>query len=604
MKYPYILVIILTTTQLYGQQFTLFHDVFSGTNSSEVLKLKKVGNYLYYCALEDELNDALWVTDGTEKNKLLTREIFPVHGAGLTFLYDFDGLNYFSTDDGFTAKLYASDGTMAGTELISTNISGFSYATNFFHHNNKVYFIATADSLSLWQTDGTISGTQEIKNFCNSPNSDCFEQPLKTAFDLENGLFIFFVSTPLTGQEPWVTDGTTNGTTVLEIVAGSAESSYVPYMDGAVLNNKLYFPAYTDAVGQELFVTDGTIAGTQLLKNINTTTGNEYYNVHSRPNSFFSDGISKVYFFAENGLDGDELWITDGTNTGTQMLIATQPGITQRGDVPSYYFFNGKTYFQLSTTNEVGSYNLYASDGTPSGTNVVKVFNSFMEVFGKNKFVFNNKLYFVCNVNFNQEFWFTDGSSEGTQILKEINQGNASGIPFHNYNIYPVINNAFYFTADNGIDEGLWMSNGTTDGTLAVTLPNSIVSGDANNEYLIELNNYLYFVANYNESGNELWRYEPMAINTQETLPDFKTFSVYPNPVSENLFIDCTSLYPEAFELLIFDQMGNIICTNKYNPHHSNYMLTLSAGNLAQGVYYLQIESTDSVFTKKIVVQK
>jgi ELWxxDGT repeat protein len=602
MKYFYTILFAFLLTTSHGQQFTLFHDVFSGPPSSEVLKPKKVGNYLYYCALEDDLNDALWVTDGVEKIKLLVWEIFPVHGAGLTFLYDFNGINYFTIDDGFTVKFFASDGTAAGTEIISANISGFGYATNFLHHNNEVYFIATANNLALWKTNGTISGTEEIKNLCSSNNFDCFEQPLKTAFDLENGQFIFFASTPLTGQEPWVTNGTTEGTTVLEVVPGSEGSSFVPYMDGGVLNHKLYFPAHTNSVGQELFVTDGTTTGTQLVKNINTTTGNEYYNVHSRPNSFFSDGISKVYFFADNGLQGDELWITDGTNNGTQMLIETQPGITQRGDVPSYYFFNGKTYFQLSTGNEVGNYNLYSSDGTASGTNVVKEFNSFLEVFGRNKFEYNNQLYFVCNVNFNQEFWFTDGTTAGTQMLKEINPGNASGIPFHNYNSYPVINSKFYFTADNGLDQGLWNSDGTTLGTSEIALNNAIISGEANTDYLVELNNYLYFVANYNESGNELWRYETLPINTTEESTFPKTFSIYPNPVSEILSIDCTSLYTDAFDLVICDEMGNVVYQNKYNHMDRNSKVLVSTMGMESGLYFLKINSGDKIFTEKLVV--
>jgi ELWxxDGT repeat protein len=534
----------------------------------------------------------------------LVWEIFPVHGAGLTFLYDFNGINYFTIDDGFTVKFFASDGTAAGTELISTNISGFGYATNFFYHNNEVYFIATANTLALWKTNGTISGTEEIKNLCSSNNSDCFEQPLKTAFDLENGQFIFFASTPLTGQEPWVTDGTTEGTTVLEVVPGSEGSSFVPYMDGGVLHHKLYFPAYTDAVGQELFVTDGTITGTQLVKNINTTTGNEYYNVHSRPNSFFSDGVSKVYFFADNGLQGDELWITDGTNNGTQMLIETQSGITQRGDIPSYYFFNGKTYFQLSTGNDVGNYNLYYSDGTPSGTTLVKEFNSFLEVFGKNKFVFDNKLFFVCNINFNQEFWLTDGTTAGTQMLKEINSGNASGIPYHNYSTYPVIDNKFFFTADNGIDQGLWASDGTTSGTSEIVLSNSIVSGEANTDYLVELNGYLYFVANYNESGNELWRYEPLPINTTEEPTLSETFSIYPNPVAESLTIDCTSLYPNAFELVISDEMGNLINESSHIAIDSNQKVIIFTTGMASGLYVLKIKSGSKIFTEKLVVIK
>ena len=78
-----------------------------------------------------------------------------------------------------------------------------------------------------------------------------------------------------------------------------------------VIGNKIVFVAYNDDVGDELFVTDGTTAGTQLLKDINQT-GASYIG------NFVTMG-GKAYFTA-NDVFGAALWVTDGTTNGTQVV--------------------------------------------------------------------------------------------------------------------------------------------------------------------------------------------------------------------------------------------------------------------------------------------
>src|SRR5262249_5525210 len=90
--------------------------------------------------------------------------------------------------------------------------------------------------------------------------------------------------------------------------------------DLAVLNGKLYFAA-TDAVnGRELWVSDGTADGTTLLKNINPEAtaddGSAGPARDSNPTGLTRVG-SAIFFAADNGRAGVELWRTDGTEAGT-----------------------------------------------------------------------------------------------------------------------------------------------------------------------------------------------------------------------------------------------------------------------------------------------
>jgi ELWxxDGT repeat protein len=72
-----------------------------------------------------------------------------------------------------------------------------------------------------------------------------------------------------------------------------------------ILGNKLFFTADNQDFFEELWVTDGTTAGTQLVKDI------------SPRGSSFPRGLTvvndKLFFSAADGTNGQELWVSDGT---------------------------------------------------------------------------------------------------------------------------------------------------------------------------------------------------------------------------------------------------------------------------------------------------
>ena len=62
------------------------------------------------------------------------------------------------------------------------------------------------------------------------------------------------------------------------------------------------------------------------------------------------------------------------------------------------------------------------------------------------------------------------------------------------------VNGTLFFTADDGINYGLWKSDGTEAGTVLVTKDhNSFL-------YLINVHGTLFFVANDGIHGYELWK--------------------------------------------------------------------------------------------------
>ena len=80
------------------------------------------------------------------------------------------------------------------------------------------------------------------------------------------------------------------------------------------LNGLTYFIAYNNATGYELWQTNGTVSGTVLTVDINT---NAIPNNHSLYGSSLTVFKDTLYFFANDGTHGFELWKSDGTAGGT-----------------------------------------------------------------------------------------------------------------------------------------------------------------------------------------------------------------------------------------------------------------------------------------------
>lgn len=240
--------------------------------------------------------DALWKADASG-NVQMIKDINPSGLDYLGFGTDFNGLHYFSANDsGFNIELWVTDGTNQGTaQLLDINPSGSS---------NPSMFKASDDLLFFMADDGTH------------------------------------------GNELWKTDGTQAGTEMLKDISSGAEGTDIRYP--AVINGLLVFSALTENEGRELWVSDGTESGTKLLKDIYPGKAS---GVLGFPNRFVEAG-EHIYFSADDGSNGVELWITDGTSAGTRMVSDLNPGI--EGSVPQEITLSGNKLFFTAFHPEYG----------------------------------------------------------------------------------------------------------------------------------------------------------------------------------------------------------------------------------------------------------
>ena len=118
-------------------------------------------------------------------------------------------------------------------------------------------------------------------------------------------------------------------------------------------------------------ITDGTMLGTRKIAD--AWPGVRSGSFTNRPKHITAVGGSKAVFTAESPVSGVELYVTDGTRTGTRLLKDIVPGLGSSSPRPlsgSSGPFDRVGKWLLFTTGV----DLWRSDGTTAGT--VQVFNS------------------------------------------------------------------------------------------------------------------------------------------------------------------------------------------------------------------------------------
>jgi ELWxxDGT repeat protein len=107
-----------------------------------------------------------------------------------------------------------------------------------------------------------------------------------------------------------------------------------------VVGNTLFFIANDPVKGVELFSTDGTAGGTQLVKDVNPIAGKQ-------SNINYLTAVSSTLFFsATDGTTGTELWRSDGTTAGT-VLESGQDGDTHSCNPTNLAASGGTLYVTL-----------------------------------------------------------------------------------------------------------------------------------------------------------------------------------------------------------------------------------------------------------------
>jgi ELWxxDGT repeat protein len=452
--------------------------------SSNPRQFTTMGSITFFIAEDDDHGAELWRTDGTAAGTFLLSDIRP--GPDTSYATDFvvaNGLLFFSADDGVNGReVWRSDGTVGGTYMLSDiapgAASGFVGTTVQITNSGSsiiinvqsrypmvasgpyVYFIASdgPSGAELWRSDGTASGTVCLTDLAPANTTTTTISHL-TAF---GSRLAFTASDSVYGEELWLTDGTAAGTTRVADINSGAASASPDQLTAA--GSQLFFVANDGQHGRELWRTDGTTAGTHLVSDIFTGTGD------SQINSLTAVG-NQVYFVATadqllNGLHTNdiELWHSDGTAAGTSavtnLFAFINPGprfVTKFGNRIVYRV--GDLAF-ASQPAEV-----WITDGTPTGT--TRLFQSTgIDLSGRRSsapVIAGNKLFFMDQTTADGAgIWVSDGTSAGTTVIAStLNTPTADTLKL----VGTTTGLAFFFDANAQFIDVLWRTDGTVSGT-------------------------------------------------------------------------------------------------------------------------------------------
>ncbi len=549
-------------------------DLNTGTGSSIWMGqspwFSVFGSYMYFTAYDAQYNMRLYKTDGTAGG---TQPVFTPSDPRRSNPRQVTAVNntIFYTDD---MALWKTDGTEAGTTLVRNfSTGGYSESIDppslLTKHLDDLLFMAddSTHGRELWRSrppyteqttqmvsdlskpksDSILSGTIDIQRMWEEdrqrrkvmeyidPISGPEENPLE-------GLVVFlakaaeFIKTE--EGKKWLaemqTDGTPEGTQPLPKPAGSQKGgtgkgqdtdatvlvdSDIPSLafrevrEMASAQGILILSADDGVHDVALWRSDGTGEGTFLLKDLNTQLEDPGpAHLTAFKNRVFFNGNDSATFWYDNS----ELWVTDGTVEGTIPFYKFSDRDIYGGDPREFcvagnvMFFSARGVQQYLPEYDIPvwyGHELWKTDGTPDGTVMVKDINPGYDDYGSFPqdltVAGDSRVFFTAHTDdIGRELYFSDGTTDGTHLVKDllpgVNDVGPSNLTF--------VNGILLFALDDG-QQGteLWCSDGTEAGT-QVLMDIWPGPGSSDPQYLCSTHGVVYFSAVHPESGRELWK--------------------------------------------------------------------------------------------------
>lgn len=506
-------------------------DLRAGARNSYAHVMGAVGDRLLLGAWYLDQGLALWSTDGTTAGTRLVQDIHP-EGFGRFGAIDGDGDRVYilaasdATQHASDRHIWVSDGTPEGTRRLTPHPHDWKDLAGTGSGalgNGKLVFDWSAEGTGreVWVSDGTLESTRPLGDFCPGPCWSRPERPYIMEMQVHNGLAYFEVTDGVHGGEPWVSDGTEEGTRILLdscpgdcdgmggvfkkagsegvfFVAGPSGDRSLWFADGKVNppielirggleslgkvhplpDGSGYLLRITDeAHGTEPWVSDLTPAGTRLLRGSKARRGDT---VSSDPQdlTLLED---RLFLKARIGDGGWRLWAGDTLSSSLEVIEELPPILAEAMDSEEGPILAAsETHLFVATAGSVGDDTVTRAwsrrAGEPGWTKLPTLDGGGLD----RAIPFGHRLLLV-----NRHLAVSDGTVEGTRIVMRDLRAHDGALS------EPVVvaGGRAYFSAWHPDDLNvtspsdrrrfLWRTDGTAEGTVALHLLSSGLWGQA-----------------------------------------------------------------------------------------------------------------------------
>jgi ELWxxDGT repeat protein len=435
-------------------------------------------------------------------------------------LFNAGGTLLFSASDGLNgSELWKSNGGPlgpGGTEMVTEIGAGAfgSGPTNFANVGSTVFFSAS-DEVSagfhgreLWKIDPPYTTpvmVEDINDTTDGANSS------PEQFTNVNGTVFFVANDGVTGDELWksVPPYDEASTELVEDINQNptpAESSLPQGLTN--VNGTLFFAADDGTRGTELWKsTDGTAGGTDIVEDIDPGDDTP---MDLDPDSSFPDDLTNVdgtlFFRANNGTNGRELWSSGGTDATTNEVENIAAGAAESVPI-ELTNVNGTLFFRADDSGTNSNAELWKSPA-PYTAGVTEIIDIRTGSGSSPQDLVNigGTLYFRATGDVGgNELWKSNGGPlgpGGTEMVADINPILGS-TPTE----MTGVGGQIFFRANDGVNGNeLWKTTGIGATMVASIRETPTVADGSDPAALTDVNGTLFFRANDGVTGRELWK--------------------------------------------------------------------------------------------------
>ena len=445
---------------LYRTQGSLIIKIdANGDNFNSPFNFKEFNSFLYFTAIDTLFNREIYRTGGLPST---TKKIIDLNGKPETSSLDvyyfhysiFDNELFFPATDGSSIgfDLWKTDGTATGTINPIDNNPGTAgsnpYQTQYVSNVNKLFFASDFNATGQSNIYSVDFDATKIDTFYNDNFVNSLSAIKNTMTGFDNHLLFSARDEKIipasVNEIPFVSDG--NTITPKQIFPNlNVSESPTNFVRQVAAGNDIYYMGITDK---------------------NNTSRDQIYRIngyqngypHNPINNAFVKQNTKIFFFNANG----KLYYQQSSDSELGTASANNPGtllIDLSGTVPSNPrdFHDADDRFFFSAANTVlGDRDIYISDGTASGTYLLKDFNpsgsSFVDRTG-NFVKSGNSYYFIANNGSRDLIYITDGTTANTDSLFAFPSG--TRIDYMQKGV-----NGVYFAVNQGSGYEMWYTSG------------------------------------------------------------------------------------------------------------------------------------------------